>query len=57
MRIIVQRVKEASVKVGGEFISQIGKGALILLGITHGDTLKQAEQMSGKALKLRIWPD
>ena len=57
MRIIIQRVKEASVKTGGEYVSQIGRGALILLGITHGDTLKQAEQMSAKMLKLRLWHD
>ncbi len=38
MRLVIQRVLEASVKVNGQLVSQIGKGLLILLGITHTDT-------------------
>ena len=55
MRLIVQRVLEAGVKVKGEWVSKIGPGLLILLGITHTDTYPMSIVMSNKLLKMRLW--
>ena len=57
MRAVVQRVKTASVDVGGSRISRIGKGLLVLLGIRKGDTAKDLEWMAEKVLNLRIFDD
>ena len=38
MRLVIQRVKEASVSIGGEVVSSIGKGLFILVGVENGDT-------------------
>lgn len=57
MRIIIQRVIEASVSVGGKEISRIGKGLLVLLGITHKDDVKLAEKMAKKLLRIRLWDE
>ena len=55
MRAVVQRVAEASVTVGGEVVSQIGPGALILLGVAAGDTAVATERLAGKVARLRIF--
>ncbi len=57
MRAVVQRVKSAAVEVGGEEISRIGKGLLVLLGVTHPDTIETARGLADKVLKLRIFED
>lgn len=57
MRALVQRVNRASVSVGGEIISEIGSGMLVLLGVKKGDTEAEAEKVVGKLLKLRIFED
>ena len=57
MRIILQRVLEASVSVAGKEISRISKGLLVLLGITGNDDLKLAEKMAKKLLKIRVWDE
>ncbi len=57
MRAVVQRVKSAAVEVGGEEISRIGKGLLVLLGVAHPDTVETARGLAGKVLKLRIFED
>lgn len=57
MRMIVQRVSEASVKVQGEVIGSIGKGFLVLIGITMDDTKEIADKMLKKLLGLRIFED
>lgn len=57
MKIVLQRVKEASVTVDNEVISQINRGYLILLGIGKDDTKEQADKMVDKIRKLRIFED
>ena len=57
MRILLQRVSGASVKVDGQVISKIGKGLLILLGIGHDDGEKQAAFLAEKVANLRIFGD
>lgn len=57
MRIIVQRVSQASVRVNHEVTGAIGTGILALVGITHSDGTSQVEWMAEKLLKLRIFPD
>ncbi|EGR31022.1 hypothetical protein IMG5_119340 [Ichthyophthirius multifiliis] len=56
MRLIIQRVLSAGVKVDGEFISQIGPGICILLGLHKGDSLKHVDKWAEKVLKLKLWP-
>ena len=57
MRIVIQRVSEASVSVGGEIISKIEEGMLILLGIEDSDTEEDVEWLCNKLTKLRIFSD
>jgi D-tyrosyl-tRNA(Tyr) deacylase len=57
MRAVVQRVSEASVTVDGSVIGQIGRGFLVLLGISHGDTQKDVGWMAGKIAGLRVFED
>jgi D-tyrosyl-tRNA(Tyr) deacylase len=55
VRAVVQRVLQASVTVGGEVVSQIGPGVLVLLGIAAGDTPVASERLAGKVARLRIF--
>ena len=57
MRILIQRVREASVDIGGERHSAIGAGMLVLTGIEEADTDTDVEWLCGKLLKLRIFDD
>lgn len=57
MRTVIQRVKHANVKVNGESIGKIGNGLLILLGITHDDTIKDVDWLVNKIKDLRIFED
>ena len=57
MRILIQRVSEASVSIDGAIRSSIGRGALVLVGIEEADTQEDAEWLCGKLVKLRIFPD
>ncbi len=57
MRILIQRVKRASVAVGGNIRSQIGAGLLVLLGVGTGDTDDDLEYLAGKVVRLRIFDD
>jgi len=58
MRGILQRVTRASVSVDGEVIGECpGPGALVLVGVTHEDTLEQAKTLARKVAELRIFED
>ena len=57
MRLVIQRVSEASVKVDGNIIGQIGKGFLVLWGAKEGDTEKEADYLAAKLCKLRVFED
>ncbi|MAM30068.1 MAG: D-tyrosyl-tRNA(Tyr) deacylase [Flavobacteriaceae bacterium] len=57
MRIVLQRVKQASVTVSGEVVAEIGKGFLVLLGIEAEDTVEDSKWLCGKIAKLRVFSD
>lgn len=57
MKVLIQRVKEASVTVDGELISSIKTGILVFVGIEKGDTLEQVQKAAKKVTGLRIFPD
>ena len=57
MRAVVQRVSQASVAVEGQVVGAIGRGVVVLVGITHGDTPQQAEWLAHKVAGLRIFED
>jgi D-tyrosyl-tRNA(Tyr) deacylase len=57
MRVVVQRVKRASVTVDGKVVGNIGHGVLILLGIEGADTQEDIEWLCGKICRMRIFND
>lgn len=57
MKALIQRVKSASVTIGGELYSKIGKGLLVFLGVEKDDTVENCEKLSQKVLNLRIFED
>lgn len=57
MKIVLQRVKEASVEVAGRLEGKIGRGICLLVGVEQGDTQADAEFLARKAVELRIFPD
>ena len=56
MRSVIQRVTRAEVRVDGESVGRIERGFLILLGVAHGDTEQEAQQLSRKIARLRLFP-
>ncbi len=57
MRVVLQRVKEASVSVDGEVLASIGTGLLILVGVEEGDTETDADYIANKISGIRIFSD
>lgn len=57
MKALVQRVSSAEVRVAGETVASAGRGLLVLLGVTHGDTPEQTDRLAEKVAKLRIFED
>lgn len=57
MRLVIQRVTEASVTIDGTLYSRIGKGYLVLAGIAEEDTRETADKMIRKMVNLRIFED
>jgi len=57
MRVVVQRVTQASVSVDSKIIGQVSKGLLVLVGIENADTEEDSEWLSKKICHLRIFDD
>ena len=57
MRIVLQRVKEASVEVAGRLEGAIERGICLLIGVEKGDTEEDVDFLARKAVELRIFPD
>jgi len=57
MKVLIQRVKKASVTIDCSLYSAINKGILAFVGIEKGDTLEQVQKLAKKIVNLRIFPD
>jgi D-tyrosyl-tRNA(Tyr) deacylase len=57
VRLVIQRVTEATVSIHGKVISQTGPGVCVFLGIAKGDTREDADYLAEKAVGLRIFED
>ncbi len=57
MRVVVQRVSQASVTISGVQFSEIGHGLVILIGICAEDTVEDVDWLCGKVIQMRIFPD
>lgn len=57
MRLVIQRVTDASVSIDGRLHSSIGRGLMVLVGVAEGDTLQDAEWLAAKTVAMRIFPD
>src|SRR5574344_493394 len=57
MRVIIQRVKKASVKVDNIITGRIDNGLLILVGFTYNDTIEDIKKLANKVVNLRIFDD
>jgi len=57
MKLVIQRVRQASVSVDGKPVSEIGQGLLVLVGVSHDDTPFDARHLAGKTSRLRIFKD
>lgn len=57
MKLVIQRVKHASVEVEKNIVGKIEKGFLVLIGIKHGDTKEQADYLVRKLCNLRVFTD
>ncbi len=57
MKVLVQRVSRAEVRVGGASVGAIGRGLLVFLGVEQGDAVIDADWNAAKVAELRIFPD
>ena len=57
MKLVIQRVKRAAVSVDGETVGECGKGLMLLLGVSDGDTREDAEALAKKVVNLRVFTD
>lgn len=57
MRLLIQRVSKATVKVEGECVGKINRGFLVFLGITHEDTKDNVDYLVNKLYNLRVFED
>lgn len=57
MKLVIQRVKKAQVDVEGKTVGKIEKGYMVLCGITHTDTEKEADYLAKKLVNLRVFED
>lgn len=57
MRIVIQRVRRASVIINGMVHSVVGQGFMVLMGVEHGDTADDARWLAAKTVGLRVFDD
>ncbi|MDX1616186.1 MAG: D-aminoacyl-tRNA deacylase [Candidatus Promineifilaceae bacterium] len=57
MRVLLQRVSEAQVRVGGEVVGAIDRGFVALVGVTHDDGSREADWLANKVAGLRVFED
>lgn len=57
MRVIVQRTSGAEVRIGGEVVGKIGRGFMLLVGVTNGDTEADADYLAKKVAQMRVFED
>lgn len=57
MKLVIQRVTEASVSIGGELHSAIGPGLMVLVGVAEGDTPDDVRWLAAKCAAMRIFSD
>lgn len=57
MRVVLQRAKSGSVTVEGQVVGAIEKGYVLLVGITHDDTVEDLQYCAKKVAELRLWED
>lgn len=57
MKVVIQRSKQASVTVDGEVTGAIEKGYVLLVGLTHSDTLEDVKYVAKKVAEIRLWED
>ena len=57
MKVLLQRVNEASVSVAGELVGRIGRGLVVFVGVAGGDSEKDVQYLVQKTVSLRIFPD
>jgi D-aminoacyl-tRNA deacylase len=57
MRVVLQRVRRASVTVAGDRVAEIGPGYLLLVGVGRGDPPEEADRLAEKILNLRLFAD
>ncbi|KAJ3323001.1 D-tyrosyl-tRNA(Tyr) deacylase [Boothiomyces sp. JEL0866] len=57
MRVVIQKVKRASVRVNNQIVSSIGPGLLVLVGLTHADSEKEVDRMVSKITNLRLFQE
>lgn len=57
MKLLIQRVKKASVEVNSQVVGSIGKGVVVFVGITHSDTQAEVSWLMNKLIHLRLFAD
>ncbi len=57
MRVVVQRTSGAEVRIDGEVVGKIGRGFLLLVGVTHSDTREDADYLAKKVAQMRVFED
>lgn len=57
MKLVIQRIREASVRIDGEIHAEVGLGILVLIAVDKGDTIEEAGKLANKLLKFRIFED
>ena len=57
MKVVLQRCSRAEVRIDGEIAGRIGRGFMLLVGITDGDTIQEADLLAKKVAQMRVFED